>query len=176
LKRAVIWATVWPGGDNNDVAIYMADKIITDLREMQPVAWLDWQVVDGGVWGSFHVNQANETFTFTKRFYMHQNFSRFIRPGAVFVDIDQENMVAALNAAGNRLTVVALNDSATGAIDCTFDLASFTGVGISVAAYRTSVTEDLSPLPDIPISGKRFRDSIPAYSITTYVIPVSLVE
>ncbi len=166
----------WPGGDDNDVAIFMADRIITDLKEMQPVAWLDWQVVDGGVWGSFHLNQSSETFTFTKRFHMHRNFSRFIRPGAVFVDIGAEPMVGAMSPDGRHLTVVVLNDSTFGSRDYTFDLSSFAAVGRTVAAYRTSVTEDFTSLPEIPISGRRFRDSIPAYSITTYVIPVILGE
>ena len=32
--------------DNTEAAMFMAGRIITDLRDMQPEAWLDWQIGD----------------------------------------------------------------------------------------------------------------------------------
>ncbi|MBN2527694.1 MAG: hypothetical protein JXR76_14980 [Deltaproteobacteria bacterium] len=155
------------------MAIYMAERIILDLREMQPVAWLDWQVVDGGVWGSIHVNQTRETFTFTRRFYMHRNFSNFITPGAVFIDIGNNAMVAAVNSSGKSLIIIALNAAPSREEEYTFDLSSFTRIGTLASVYRTSKTEDLAKQTDISISGKRFHTTLPAYSITTFVVPIN---
>lgn len=162
----------WPGGDDNDVAIYMANRIIMDLREMQPVAWLDWQVVDGGVWGSIHVEQEKETFTYTKRFYMHRNFSNFITPASVFIDIDHDKMVAAIDEDRKSLVIVALNDSSNKEEEFTFDLSNFQAIGAAAAMYRTSKTENLKKQTDVAIWGKRFHLKIPPYSITTFSIPI----
>ncbi|MBN2736828.1 MAG: discoidin domain-containing protein [Spirochaetales bacterium] len=162
----------WPGGDDNDVAIYMAKRIITDLREMQPVAWLDWQIVDGGVWGSIHVNQSTQSFTFTKRFYMHRNFSQFIRPGARFIDINHSNMIAAISQKQDYLTIVVLNEKSSSSENYTIDLSAFSTTTNSVSVHRTSKNENLFQLANLPISGKRFTASVPAYSISTYQIAI----
>ena len=67
----------------------MAGRIITDLRDLQPEAWLDWQVGDPSRnWASFALNDGQQTLTPLKRFYMHAGFSRYIRPGATFVDVN----------------------------------------------------------------------------------------
>src|SRR5690606_2877907 len=71
------------GGSQLDVSLWMADVIIRDIREMQVNAWLDWQVIDASAaWRSIEVNQSRQTFAPNKRFFMHGNFSRFIRPGS----------------------------------------------------------------------------------------------
>ena len=86
-----------------------------NLRQMQPVAWRDWQVVDTGIWGTIHVDQAAQTFSLAKRFYMHSNFSRFIRPGSVFIDSNNSNLIAALILQKTSLTLVICNTSTSAA-------------------------------------------------------------
>lgn len=78
------------------------------------VARWDWQVVDGGVRGSIHVNQLQETFSFTTRFYMHRNFNNFIEPESVFIDIGNDSMVTAIRESNNALVIVALNPNPLG--------------------------------------------------------------
>ena len=95
---------------NTEAALFMAGRIITDLRELKPEAWIDWQVYDTAAnWTSFNINATQQSATPVKRFYMHAAFSRFIRPGATFVNIDNANMVAALAGDGTSLTVVVRN-------------------------------------------------------------------
>lgn len=156
---------------NLDAAIFMAGRIITDLRELKPAAWIEWQVVDpGAAWTSFTVNDSKETWTPVKRFYSQAAFSRYIRPGATFVDVDSTNMVAALAGDEGSLTLVVRNDDKTASKSFTFDLTGFATVGASVEVYRTSESEDLAHLSPIDIERWSFTASAAPYSVTAYVI------
>ncbi|KYF87606.1 alpha-L-arabinofuranosidase [Sorangium cellulosum] len=87
--------------DDTDAALFMAERIIRDLRELQPEAWVDWQSGDPSrSWASFTLNDREQSYAPIKRFYMHAGFSRYIRPGATFVEVDSEDMVAAVSADG----------------------------------------------------------------------------
>jgi O-glycosyl hydrolase len=155
-----------------EAALFMAQRIIVDLRELQPQAWIDWQVIDTSrSWTSFTVNDAARTWTPTKRFYMHAGFSRYIRPGSTFVEIDSDDMVASVNPAGDALTIVARNGDVASARTFTFDLTALASVGTEVAAYRTSRTEDLVTLPALPVENWSFTTTLPPFSVTTFVVP-----
>jgi O-glycosyl hydrolase len=158
---------------NTDAAIFMAGRIIQDLRELQPEAWIEWQVVDpGATWTSFTVNDAQETWTPLKRFYAQAGFSRYIRPGATFVDINNADMVAALAGDGSALIMVVRNGDSTASKSYTFDLTSLPTLGASLDVYRTSASEDLAHLTAVSVQGWSFTATAPAYSVTTYVIPL----
>jgi O-glycosyl hydrolase len=158
---------------NTDAAIFMAGRIIQDLRELQPEAWIEWQVVDpGATWTSFTVNDAQETWTPVKRFYAQAGFSRYIRPGATFVDINNADMVAALAGDGSALILVVRNGDSAASKSFTFDLTSLPTLGASIDVYRTSTSEDLVNLTAVAVQDWNFTATAPAYSVTTYVIPL----
>jgi O-glycosyl hydrolase len=159
--------------DDTDAAVFMAGRIITDLRDLQANAWVDWQVGDpSNTWGSVTLNDSKQTFTPLKRFYMHAGFSRYIRPGATFVDIDDTDMVAAVSPDGTTLAIVVRNGSTSASAGYTFDLTALASVGTSVEAHRTSKSENLVSLTALPVSGWSFVATVPAYSITTFVVPM----
>src|SRR5690625_6878887 len=67
-------------------AMELADRIIKDLRRLQPAAWVYWQAVeDEGAknnWGFIHSDfKAGESYEITKQYYAMAHFSKFIRPG-----------------------------------------------------------------------------------------------
>jgi O-glycosyl hydrolase len=158
---------------NTEAALFMAGRIIADLRELKPEAWIDWQVYDTAAnWTSFNINAMQESATPVKRFYMHAAFSHFIRPGATFVNIDDANMVAALAGDGTTLTVVVRNGETATSRNYTFDLTELPSVGSRVEVYRTSATEDLVHLTSIEIKNWSFTASSVPSSVTTYVIPL----
>jgi O-glycosyl hydrolase len=160
--------------NNTDAAIFMAGRIITDLRELQPEAWIDWQVVDVSTnWTSFNINDTQQTGTPVKRFYMHAGFSRYIRPGATFVDISNTNMVAAVAGDGSYLTVVVRNGDTAATASFTYDLTALPSVGTNIEVYRTSASEDLVHLSSISIQNWSFTATSTPYSVTTYVIPLA---
>ncbi len=156
--------------DDVEAALFMAGRIITDLKELQPEAWIDWQVADPARnWASFAVNDSQQSFTLLKRFYMHAGFSRYIRPGATFIRVDNADMVAAQAADGSQMTVVVRNGNSA-ATSYTFDLTALASMGATVEVHRTSRTENLAPLSAIPIEGYSFTATMPANSVTTLVI------
>ena len=159
---------------NTDAAIFMAGRIIQDLRELEPQAWIEWQVVDPSEnWTSFTVSDAKETWTPLKRFYAQAGFSRYIRPGATFVDINNADMVAALASDGTSLTIVVRNGDTAASKSFTFDLTSLPSIGATIEVHRTSASEDLIPLTAVPVQDFSFTVTAPAYSITTYAIPLA---
>lgn len=159
--------------DDAAAALFMAGRIITDLRELKPHAWVDWQVVDPArAWATFAVDDAAQSFSPLKRFYMHAGFSRYIRPGAVFVDVDQSDMVAAVAPDARSLTLVIRNPDTSATKRFTFDLTRLPSVGAAAEARRTSRTEDLAELPPIAIEDYALVVTIPAYSVTTLVVPM----
>src|SRR4029077_17908463 len=94
-------------------------------------------------WASFTLNDAQQTFAYPKRFYMHAGFSRYIRPGSTFVDVSNADMVAALGADGTTLVIVVRNGSTTASQGFTFDLTALASVGAAAEGHRTSRAENL---------------------------------
>jgi O-glycosyl hydrolase len=159
---------------DNDVeaAFFMGARMIQDLRELEPNAWVDWQFGDPSRnWASVALDDGDQSFEPLKRFWVTANFSRYIRPGAVFVEVDDSDMVAALAGDGTSATLVVQNTDGEEK-GFTFDLTKLPTVGDQVGVYRTSRTEDLASLEPIPIEGYRFVAMIPGGSITTFVIPM----
>jgi len=159
--------------DDTEAALFMAGREMTDLRDLGAEAWVDWQVGDPGqTWASFTLDDKKQTFGYLKRFYMQAGFSRYIRPGATFVDVNSSDMVAAVSADGHALTVVVRNGDTSASKGFTFDLTSLPSLGSSVQVHRTSRTENLVSVAAVPIQGWSFVATVPAFSVTTFVIPL----
>jgi len=90
--------------------------------------------------------------------------------GAVFVDINDANMVAALSSDKSSVTLVVRNGESSGSKNIAFDLTALSSVGAKVDFYRPSATEDLTHLTAVPVQNWSFTATVTAYSITTYVI------
>jgi O-glycosyl hydrolase len=159
--------------DDTEAALFMAGRIITDLRDMQADAWVDWQLGDPSRnWASFGLNDSRQTFTYLKRFYMQAGFSRYIRPGATFVDVNNPDMVAAVSADGRTLALVVRNGDTAASKGFTFDLTALASVGATADARRTSRSENLVSLPAAAIQDWSFVATVTPGSITTFVIPM----
>jgi hypothetical protein len=151
----------------------MAGRIITDLRDLKPQAWIDWQVGDPArSWATISLNDGEQSFAKLKRFYMHAGFSRYIRPGAVFVDIDNADMVAAVSPDQHSLAIVARNGDMSATKRFTFDLSALPSVGATAAGHRTSRDENLAELPAVTIQDYSLVVTAPPYSVTTWVVPM----
>ena len=157
--------------DDISAALFMAGRIIQDLRDLQPDAWVDWQVGDPArSWASLMLNDSQQTFMPLKRFYMHAGFSRYIRPGATFVDINNPDMVAAVSADLRFVAIVVRNGDSSATRRFTFDLTGLPSVGASAQILRTSRTENLASVPELEIKDYSFVLSVPAFSVTTVVV------
>ena len=157
--------------DDTEAALFMAGREMTDLRDLGAEAWVDWQIGDPGqTWASFTLDDKKQTFGYLKRFYMQAGFSRYIRPGATFIDINSSDMVAAVSGDGHMLTLVVRNGDTSASKGFTFDLTALPSLGSTVEVHRTSRTENLVMVTPVPIQNWSFVATVPAFSVTTFVI------
>jgi len=86
---------------------------------------------------------GNQAVSFTKRFWVFANFSRFIRPGAIRHELTGvPNGVRALAFSNpHGWTIVAIND---GSVVSPFDIQIPSSSRSTLQTYRTSATEDLA--------------------------------
>ena len=157
--------------DNSDIAMWMSDVIIRDLRKMQPAVWIDWQVCDPHPdWRSIEIDNGRQRFTYNKRYYMHAAFSRFIRPGAQFIFSSDENSVAALVPTNGNLVIV-LRNASPQSTDYTIDLSQCESLADIAQIHRFELPGSLSRKDDIPVINKELALTTPGQTITTCVIP-----
>ena len=158
-------------------ALELADRVISDLKELQPAQWTFWQVVEDEAsqaaanknWGLIHADLQGKTqnYKLTKKYYAMAGFTKYIRPGQVIVPVDDGNSVAAFDARTGILVLVTRNATASD-VRVTYDLSAFTAMAGSAVPHRTSATENLVQLPPVEISAKGFTAPAKAQSLTTY--------
>ena len=155
-------------GDEH-IALWMANVIIQDLRDMHAEAWIDWQIGDPAEnWRSLALNHSKQTFTPNARYYMHAAFSRYIRPGSRIIDSDNGNTLAALRPDGALVLVV--RNSGSSDVRYSFDLGEFVKIGTSAKVVRFELPGSLKAQDDIALSGKALSMTAKANTITTMVI------
>jgi O-glycosyl hydrolase len=165
----ILWQTEY--GDGDDSGISLSNAILKDMNQMHPSAWIYWQAVDGAKWGLL-TNNVDGTVSdpkIGKKYWVMANYSRFIRPGSVFIDIQNDHSLAALDATGKNLTIVTTNpDDHDEKI--TYDLSRFDTSQVGVTGYRTSSYEDLTPLTELSVTGTHLDYVLPEKSVTTFVL------
>ncbi len=165
----------------------MATRMLEDIRELEPSAWVFWQPVEdtgpqvaaGKNWGSIHVPfncGAADTLdscpvkTNTK-FHTIRNFTHHIRPGDRFVRTDDASSVAAVKRSGVDARVVHVNNG-TSARTVTLDLSRFGHVssGARVTPVVTSATGALVQGKPVRVSDRSATLTVPAKSVTTFLV------
>lgn len=188
-----LWMSEVEGSWGNDFTsmdsgLGMARRIIDDLRELEPTAWVLWQpvedaenmVAEGNLqWGSIHVPftcTAADTLetcpirTNTK-FDTIRNFTHHIRPGDRLVKVDDPASVAAVKKNGRDAVVVHANADA-GAQAVTLDLSRFATVrpGATVTPVVTSAAGKLVRGAPVRVKGGTATLTVPGQSVTTFLV------
>jgi O-glycosyl hydrolase len=119
-----------------------------------------------------YASDGNQNLYVTKRFYVLGQYSRYVRPGAVRYGVSGSPPGVQTMAFWNNgdWTVVATNTN-TSATTLSVDLGS--GALTPGGAYQTDANENLAAVPAPAISGSTITASLPAQSVTTYVLPSS---
>ncbi|HTF80433.1 MAG TPA: RICIN domain-containing protein [Cytophagales bacterium] len=157
-----------------DNYLLMAQRLITDLRDMKPVVWCDWQLMSDNDprWGLIPANYANQAYRRDKSFYVRMQCTRFIKQGYTLIATNQPNTVAALSPGGTEVVMVVCNQGGV-AQNMLLDLSLFQSVG-TAAVYRTSGSENCAKIQGLPFHAKQQSYTAPSKSITTLVVPVTL--
>lgn len=201
-KGKNLWMSEVDGGDvagenagQMGAALWLAERIITDLNELRPSAWILWQVIDRhiceqgyngkqdagmadlekGYWGLAVANHDTDEILLTKKYYAMGQFSKFIRPGYQLLAVDG-NTVAAYTADKKSVVIVTVNLKALAekiSIDLT-EVIEMNETVYSVQTIRTSgnleTGENMAVLPVKPLKGNVYETELPGNSITTFLI------
>ena len=183
-KQTPVWMSEWGAGaepSQLDAGITLSQHILTNEQQMHPAAWVAWQGADGpedggdidDLWGLVWTDispSGDGALTFPKRYYVMGNYSKFVHQGARMIGNSDPNTFTAYDPASQSLVIVATNPG-TSSEQVSYDLSGFAATGGSASAYQTDATENLAQLPAAGISDGQLAVSLPAQSVTTYVVP-----
>ncbi len=173
-----LWMSEWGAGSQGSpigAALALSHQILDDEQTLHPSAWVAWQAINEAGdtpstdWGLAY-RDSNNNITYPPRYYAMGNYSKFVREGYKIIGNSDPNTLTAYNASTNSLVIVTTN-STTNDTSVNYDLSNFSSVGATATPYQTSSSENLSQLADIGISNAAFSATLPAQSITTFVIP-----
>ena len=121
--RTSEWCEMVNGSDfTMDSAIHIAQEIAEDLRILDVVSWQNWVAVAPGGYrdGLIYIDESSQKYRVLKRLWSFGNYSRYVRPGYVRVDIqagdgEQEKMLPTAFVGTNdngeqELVMVFIND------------------------------------------------------------------
>lgn len=159
-------------------AMWLAEKIYYDVYDIGAEAWVFWQAIEDEVgalsgdhsFGLIHtpLNQDNDNFILTKKYYTMAQYSKFIHPGYKIIYNGVSKTLAAYGEDDEKLVLVAYNDTDDAKI-ISYDLSRFDTIG-NVKAYRTSISEDLQPINNLSVSNNNLNVQLTSQSVMTFVI------
>ncbi|MCI0652645.1 MAG: hypothetical protein L0Z55_12270, partial [Planctomycetes bacterium] len=163
--------------DDMNPALQLCRRVIDDLKYMQPVAWVYWDAVESeeenvrtkSSWGLIHADYKAREYWLTKPYFAFGGFTKYIRPGFVFLEIADASSVAAFDPAIGRLVLVSMNDTRTQRT-IEYDLSNFLMSNSSIEIVRTSKSENLKRIEQRSLEGQRFVAGLPPESVTTAIV------
>ena len=173
-----LWMSEWGTGAQGSqiaAALKLSQEILTDEQHLHPSSWVAWQAVNeagdtpDSLWGLAY-RDSNNNISYPSRFYAMGNYSKYVRQGSQMIANSDANTFTAYNPKARTLTIVATNSS-TMSEPVSYNLSKFRRVGWLATPHQTTASENLKQLSHIRISHKTLNTSLPAQSITTFVIP-----
>jgi O-glycosyl hydrolase len=175
-------------------ALWMANYIYTDLSYADDSAFQWWTALSSALgcdpdtssscatsinssgWNDGliyydpdYASDGNQNIYISKRFYVLGQYSKYVRPGAIRYGVSGSpsgvQTMAFRN--GSQWTVVATNTN-TSATTLSLNLNS--GTLTSDGAYQTDASENMASVSAPSISSSTISASLPAQSVTTYVL------
>ena len=162
-------------GDGDGTGTQLARTILSDLKELGASAWVNWQALSPDEWGMIWNDHVHPDWRRLRKFYVMAQFSRYIRPGAHFIGVDQPGALAALDAGERHLVLVYVNSGKTPAT-VRFDLSRFPGAGPEASWTQTEMTatpgDQLASKPAQSVRNGTLAATVAASSVSTFVVPV----
>lgn len=179
-----IWMSEWGDFTKSDqmtAGVDLSQQILANEQQLHPASWVFWQGADGSVdggniddlWGLVWTDispGASGALTFPKRYYVMGNYSEFVHPGYRMIQNTDRNTFTAYDPGSQSLVIVATNPTSS-AESVNYNLSGFAATGTQATAYQTDASENLAALAPSAISGGSLAASLPADSVTTFVVP-----
>ncbi len=183
--------TAGVGAGEMGAALWLGNKIIYDMNNLAPSAWVIWQIIgshvskdgfngnkdsgafdlNGGYWGAAIADHDRQEIILTQKYYAFGQFSKFIRPEAKIIRCSSETL-AALNKDGS-LAIVAVNARQNEKTK-NFALSGLDRSFTSVQAVRTSGNsadgEKWAQITPPSLHGSSFTAALKPNSITTFIL------
>jgi galactan endo-1,6-beta-galactosidase len=175
-------------GDDDKTGMTMAMSIMLDLAELQPSAWVLWQVVDPS-WGLFTPGNSKDVDGGPfGSYYVFAQFSRHVRQGCkiigetdiignydVFTKVGLKNVIAYDGSNGKdgrngKLVIVTLNPGRARWI--TYDLSALAKVDGPVERWETTgdAVKKYEFGKEVELKAKKFRFHCEPNSVCTFEI------
>jgi len=166
VSGVMYWPEQGPSSDIKD-GLVVAGWIHSGLVVGQASAWLYWWYKPGS---DDNEGLVLSSGTITKRYYTLGNYSKFVRPGYVMVDVtgnsNPDVLLSAYTGTGG-VVVVAVNKG-TSAVTMPITIAGGTAPA-SCTPNVTSATDNLKAGTAVPVTGGVLSASLPASTVTTFV-------
>ncbi len=146
----------------------LAQRLIDDMKLMQPQAWLDWQYMEeyNNTWCLIRGSFENVNFRILKNFYVRQQVTRFIKQGYTIIEVNDRSTLAAIIPDKKELLVLTVNLSEQ-ARNVTYILPESP---VTVKSYRTTQQENCQLSGDFRIQKEILACELEAQSIQTFVV------
>ena len=154
-----------------DNGVAVAGWIHSAMTVGEASAWLYW-------WYEAYYENDNEGLaiiqgnaTRAKRYFTMGNYSKFVRPGFVAVEVvgneDADVLLSAYKGTSEEVVIVAINEGST---EVTFPISIVAGTTpTTLTPYVTSAADNLAPGAAVSVSDDQFMATLPALSVTTFV-------
>src|SRR5690554_4277904 len=176
-RKKAVWQTEVSNIGFNDGSIDDGLKYARLLHDHLTItgvnAWFFWWLFSYKEGEALiHLDTEYKTFTTFKRLYTIGNYSRFVRPGYSRINtdtnpVDNIFVTAFKDTTGERFAIIVINDG-NEEREVRFNLNEFPEFK-AVVPYRTSDTEDLAKLGEIPVRNRSFDAALEPRSVTTFV-------
>lgn len=167
-KGMTLWMSeTGSGGKGIAGNLSLMQRLFDDMRYLKPITWCDWQYVEekGDQWCLVNGNFATQEYRKVTSFYVRQQVTKFIKQGYSILDVDADNVLAAVSPSNDEIVVVVLNNSKDKFLtDITLPVNPK-----SIVTYTTSEREKLVQGKET-VGKKTITVSMEPYSIKTYVI------
>lgn len=170
-----LWMTeVGEGGRGISGNLKLAQKLIDDIRYMEPAVWTDWQYMeeDNDQWCLLQGDFTRQTYRKVKNYSIRQHFSRYIKEGYTIMHTSNEHVLVAQHESDDSLTMVitAVNPSFRESAHRA-ELSAYPAVSVAdITALCTNRTEDLKETKAYALHGNILEYTLQPHSVMTFVI------
>jgi len=174
-EKKPVWQTemsgvkYWPQGEPSkdiDNGVAVATWLHNALTVGEANAWLWWWYKGSDTNEGLYLSDGSDT----KRHYTFGNYTKFIRPGYVRVDITgnvpNDVLLSAFKGTDGTVVVVAVNKGADVTVPITLAGAA---TPASMIPNVTSASLDLEPAAAVQVAGGILMASLPSKTVTTFV-------
>lgn len=155
---------LWMSEYGSTNSLPLPDKIHKTFKETNASAFVVWSPT----WGLLRLDR--DGISRWRQYYFYKQYTTFIRPGYRFFQTSDPNVLAAVSGTLSQVVLVVKNTGATPA-QFEIDLSTLKLASNQVAVYRTSKTDQMAHLPDLPVSPTQaLVIDTPEESVTTVLI------